>query len=277
MIALCTFYPLDQLRTRLQLGDLKSKKNENVFLLVQKLIKEEGIERSYRGIVPVSQSVCISNLVYFYTFHSLKALRSAKAQSIQQDLLLGALAGAVNVLSTTPFWVVNTRLKMKAEKDNIPYDNLIDGLKHIAQTEGIEKLWSGAIPSLLLISNPSIQFAVYEALKRYIVRVYGNKLPSLTYFFIGAVSKAISTCITYPLQLVQTKLRHGDNEFKKNLPQNSGLLDIFYYILKTQGFKGLYVGLEAKLYQTILTSALMFMFYEKIARFVTSLLLLARK
>lgn len=260
------------------MGDLKAKKNENTFVLIQKLLRNEGIENLYKGIIPVSQSVCISNLVYFYTFHSLKAMRSAKAQSIQQDLLLGALAGAVNVLSTTPFWVVNTRLKVKTSKnDNIPYDNILDGLKHIANTEGIQKLWSGAIPSLLLISNPSIQFAIYEAIKRYIVRIYGNKLPSITYFLVGAIAKSISTCITYPLQLVQTKLRHGDNEFKKNLPPNSGILDIFYYIVKNHGVKGLYVGLEAKLLQTILTAALMFMAYEKIARFVTSLLLLARK
>lgn len=270
-----SFYPLDQIRTRLQIGDLK--RNENAFVLVQKLLKAEGIQSLYTGIVPVCQSVMVSNLVYFYTFHSLKALRGPKSQNVASDLLMGVIAGVLNVLSTTPFWVVNTRIKMKGTgSGKVPYDNLLDGLKHIAKNEGIQKLWSGCIPSLLLVSNPSIQFAVYESIKRYVVRIYGNKLPSMSFFMIGAISKAISTCITYPLQLVQTKLRHGDDEFKKNLPPNSGTLDFLYYIIKEKGFKGLYLGLEAKLWQTILTAALMFMAYEKIARFVTSLLMLAK-
>lgn len=260
------------------MGELKVGKNENAFILIQKLLKTEGASSLYSGIVPVCQSVMLSNLVYFYTFHSLKALKGPKSQNVASDLLIGSIAGILNVLSTTPFWVVNTRIKMKGKSTaKIPYDNLIDGLQYITKTEGVQKLWSGCIPSLLLVSNPSIQFAVYEAVKRYVVRVYGNKLPSLSYFFIGAVSKAISTCITYPLQLVQTKLRHGDEEFKKNLPPNAGTLDILYYIIKNKGFKGLYLGLEAKLWQTILTAALMFMAYEKIARFVTGLLMLAKK
>ena len=34
--------------------------------------------------------------------------------------------------------------------------------------------------------------------------------------------------------------------------------------MRREGFAGLYAGLEAKLTQTVLTSALMFMTYEKI-------------
>ncbi|KFM56792.1 Peroxisomal membrane protein PMP34, partial [Stegodyphus mimosarum] len=43
---------------------------------------------------------------------------------------------------------------------------------------------------------------------------------------------------------------------------------IFSYIIRTNGVKGLYKGLEAKLLQTVLTAALMFLCYEKIAAFV---------
>ena len=98
------------------------------------------------------------------------------------DLILGALAGVVNVLSTTPFWVANTRLKMKGIRSdfNLPYDNLIDGLKHIFNTEGIAGLWSGTMPSLMLVSNPAIQFACYEAIKRNLMNVYGQQLPAIS-------------------------------------------------------------------------------------------------
>lgn len=200
-------------------------------------------------------------------------MRTKDAQSAAGDLLLGAAAGCVNVLSTTPFWVVNTRLKMQGINCDLPYNDLISGLKYIARFEGIEKLWSGTGASLLLTVNPAIQFSVYEAIKRYLTKAYGNESPSVLYFFfLGALSKLVSTFITYPLQIVQTKMRHGDDELKKNLPPNAGAFEMIYYMLKNKGMKGLYCGLEAKIWQTVLTAALMFMTYEKIIRFVKVLL-----
>lgn len=105
----------------------------------------------YRGWFPVICSLCCSNFVYFYCFHSLKAswLRG-KQSSSSTDLILGIAAGerhekgsskltthdkkvraeivvmpfvfafvslgVVNVLVTTPLWVVNTRLKLQGSK-----------------------------------------------------------------------------------------------------------------------------------------------------------------
>ncbi len=154
----------------------------------------------------------------------------------------------------------------------LPYSDLTSGIKYIAKHEGVSKLWSGTQASLLLTINPAIQFSVYEAIKRYLTKLYGNEKPSVFYFFfLGALSKLISTCISYPLQLVQTRMRHGN----KNAPENRrniGMIEMLFQILKEKGAKGLYVGLEAKLWQTVLTAALMFMAYEKIARFVRLLL-----
>lgn len=63
----------------------------------------------YQGMKPVLASIGASNFVYFYTFHGLKTLQKSSARS---DLLLGIAAGIVNVLATTPLWVVNSRLKV---------------------------------------------------------------------------------------------------------------------------------------------------------------------
>ncbi|XP_021933842.1 peroxisomal membrane protein PMP34 isoform X3 [Zootermopsis nevadensis] len=237
----------------------------------------------YRGMVPVLESLCASNFVYFYTFHGLKALGATSAhQNARRDLLLASLAGVVNVLTTTPLWVVNTRLKMKGlgsrtgrgstEHVADQYSGLLDGLKKMGQQEGVASLWNGTLPSLMLVSNPAIQFMTYEAIKRRLQALHGDQtLSALIYFFVGAVAKAVATIITYPLQLVQTKLRHGHNY--QDLPQNAGTIKLTVYILKKYGIIGLYKGMEAKLLQTILTAALMFAAYEKIANFVFKVLL----
>lgn len=49
--------------------DLKGVKHLNTFQLIQYLIKKEGFGALYKGLVPVMQSSCISNFVYFYVFH----------------------------------------------------------------------------------------------------------------------------------------------------------------------------------------------------------------
>ncbi|XP_043289443.1 peroxisomal membrane protein PMP34 isoform X1 [Venturia canescens] len=275
VVAMATFFPLDTVRSRLQLED--GRQSKNTLTTIQELISKEGSYTLYRGMVPVLQSLCASNFVYFYTFHGLKLLRSSRKQTAGNDLLVASIAGIINVLSTTPLWVVNTRLKMKgiggaAERNNNEYDNLVDGLLHIWKYEGLKNLWAGTLPSLMLVANPAIQFMTYEALKRRLTNSSsGAQPPAWLFFAIGAIAKTIATTITYPLQLIQTKLRHGHKH--PNLPPNAGTIQILMYILKKQGPAGLYKGMEAKLLQTVLTAALMFLAYEKISRFVLRLLL----
>lgn len=279
VVAMSAFYPLDTVRSRLQLEEPERRKAQSTWAILKQLVAEEGFRTLYRGIVPVLESLCISNFVYFYTFHSLKALRGTAAggnQNALADLILGSLAGVVNVFSTTPFWVVNTRLKMKGlghrvKDSTMHYDNLFDGLIHIGRTEGAKGLWAGAVPSLLLVANPAIQFMVYEALKRRFVLDIQHT-SALKFFAIGAIAKIIATVLTYPLQLVQTKLRHGNTDKSLELPPDTDMVQMLLIILKKQGAAGLFRGLEAKLLQTVLTAALMFMTYEKIARYVTFLL-----
>lgn len=285
-IAMSTFYPLDTVRSRLQLEDpAKTGEARSTMKVIKEIILGEGFQSLYRGLGPVLQSLCISNFVYFYTFHSLKAFTSGgdkKQQSALKDLMLGAIAGFINVFSTTPFWVVNTRCRMRdvagtSDEVNKYYSSLLSGLKYVAKTEGIKGLWSGTIPSLILVSNPSLQFMMYEMLKRNVMKFSGStEISSLRYFFIGAIAKAFATVLTYPLQLVQTKQRHRSKQESdpstSKQTQKFGMIQMMLDIIKNQGFRGLFRGMEAKILQTVLTAALMFTAYEKINNTVGMLL-----
>lgn len=237
------------------------------------LTTKEGLAALYRGIFPVLESLCISNFVYFYTFHCLKSSIHLKESSVVMDLIFGMMAGVVNVLGTTPCWVVNTRLKLVAtngQQNPVNYSNLLEGLIYVGKTEGPAGLWAGTVPSLMLVINPAIQFMVYEALKRRVVEKYST-ISGWGVFGIGAVAKAVATIFTYPLQLVQTKLRHGSYQ-SENIPKNANVLQMILVELKRNGVKGLFRGIEAKLLQTVLTAAMMFLTYEKISRFVFAVL-----
>jgi len=267
------FFPLDTIRSRLQIEE--NRKSKDIISMIKELVKEEGIEALYRGLPPVLVSLFASNFVYFYTFHGLRAVyaNDRTKQSALKDLMLGAIAGALNVFLTTPLWVVNMRLKMQGSRQSgadpnlrkYPhYDGIIDGLSKISQMEGLPVLWSSTLPSLVLVSNPALQFMFYEMLKRETQRLFQtNQLSGTVVFILGAVSKSISTVVTYPLQVVQSKQRYGTEEAKKK-----SMIEIMTSIVQRNGFNGLYKGLESKLLQTVLTTALMFLCYEKISSFV---------
>lgn len=229
----------------------------------------------YRGLEPVLYSLFTSGFVYFYSFHGLRRIAGEKAAL--KDLAIGAVAGAINVLTTTPLWVVNTRIKMQgarmllAEKSQesvqletvgVKYDCLTDGLVKIVKQEGLGSLWSGTIPSLVLVTNPAVQFMIFEMLKRNLKQMLDSEeLSPFHIFALGAMSKSVSTVLSYPLQVVQSKKRYGSADVK-----NKNMTEILSDLVKTGT---LYKGMEAKLLQTVMTTALMYVFYERIYSFVT--------
>ncbi|KAK2169855.1 hypothetical protein LSH36_6g02030 [Paralvinella palmiformis] len=272
--AISVCYPLECARTRLQVDDkLKAKYSLGVIFDV---FQEEGIVGVYRGLSSLALSLFSSSFVYFFIFHGLKTSLTLfnKEQQVTMDLIFGSLAGAAVVLVTNPLWVINTRLKLEGAKlrtskykelKHPKYDGIIDCLKKIILHEGLLQLWSGTLTSLMLISNPAIQFMMYELLKRFTQTILDTAVLNGTYYFLfGAFSKTIATFVTYPLQVVQTRIRAGYT--------GKSVISVKDISLSWQGFSSLYRGLESKLSQTVLTAALTLLTYEKITLFVFSLM-----
>lgn len=268
VVAMTLFYPLDIIRTRLQVDDRKDL--IHLATLAKEIIEEEGWECLYKGIRPVLVSLYCSNFVYFYTYTGLKLLASRRGwtRTAPLDLLIAAVAGSVNVITTTPLWVATTRIKLqnariRTEEGEVDtqverYSGLRDGLVKIAREEGISQLWSSVFPSLILVSNPAIQFMVYELTKR---KLQYTTESALIVFLMGAFAKLIATVATYPIQVGQARIRSSTRKIT--------LLRCLVDLVRSRGVSGMYRGLETKLLQTVLTSAFMFVVYEKILLLLT--------
>jgi len=322
VISMTLLYPLETLRTRLQLDPTllntktttsKSSNQSSLFLLYF-LYKEanNNILALYRGWTSLVLALSVTNFVYFYSFHFLRRqhhILFTNSNNEQQevyfstDFICGVIAGIITVLISNPFWVVNIRLKLqgkaiKKEKKNDEATvtrNYYNGILHcfftiIEKEGGMLSLWSGATSSLLLVFNPTIQFATYEALKRW------NWLNTLLPFLIigptfyhainSVIAKIIATVLTYPLQVIQTRSSAGGGyKMKKKQTlsfnndrminsKNTSMLMIM--ILKLQNvniiLRDLFSGLESKLLQTSLTAAIMFLIYEKLIIVVKTIL-----
>ena len=88
-------------------------------------------------------------------------------------------------------------------------------------------MWKSVVPNLILVSNPTIHFFVYERVRIIMSRIAkrrGSALTSLEFFLMGAIAKTVATFLTYPLQVVQSQLRN-DAKSAKGKQKYKGTFD----------------------------------------------------
>ena len=207
----------------------------------------------YRGVGSICTTLATSSFIFFYLNEYGKRL-------LKQRLLISCLAGTINVLLTNPLWVAN--LKVVAGEA----DSLWSELRRVARREGIRPLWKGTGTSILLVSNPVLQFFGYDLLRRWQLVRGATHLSPARAFWTGALAKAMATVATYPLQLTQSVLRMQSG-------RKQGIMECLMQLYKRKGAAGLYTGMRAKLLQTVLTAAFTFLTYEQILGAVHAVLL----
>lgn len=264
-------YPLEQVRTLVQAGELEEipykymKFGPTVGrILFIVLEKENGTNVLYQGCPAVVETVAVSNFLYFYcTQYSRQALKSRfpSMSANQLSLASSTVAAVINIGLTEPLWKANTVIKM-LPREEAKRKNLLTIVLEMANRDGVASLWKGTFVSLWLISNPIIQFSAYEYLKRIFLRSHKARSFSPVHAFLfGALSKAIATLATYPLQVAQTRLRVVQRQSPR---AGQGVAEILLKLYSEKGIEGLFHGWSAKLSQTVLTAAFMFAFYERI-------------
>jgi adenine nucleotide transporter 17 len=207
IISMTLTYPLITIGTRMQTSHGKQTFTDSLL----KTYKKEGIAGLYSGLDTAVFGIAVTNGVYYYWYEiAKKAFEKDGKLSIAESLLAGGLAGAATVLVTNPIWVLNTRLASGKGNKSIDEDSpsssqeqlvkdqsAFDVLLSIIREEGVQSLWQGVWPALILVANPSIQYMAFEQLKQLMTDKW-RALNSFDYFLLGAVSKLAATFITYP-------------------------------------------------------------------------------
>jgi len=152
------------------------------------VIRREGIGGLYRGMRSSLLGVAVSSSVYFFWYNLFKRVwhnRVGTGIGPIQNMVLASAAGAVNCFLTVPLWVVTTRLAVRSDRStssslsssssssSTRRDGAADGglrstFMNIYREEGLRGLYQGLIPALILVSNPSIQFMLYEQITKYL-------------------------------------------------------------------------------------------------------------
>ncbi|GAV72209.1 LOW QUALITY PROTEIN: Mito_carr domain-containing protein, partial [Cephalotus follicularis] len=292
---IAVLHPLDVVRTRFQVNEGRVtnlpvyKNTAHAILTISRL---EGLRGLYAGFAPAVIGSTISWGLYFFFYSRAKRRYSKNREeklSASLHLAAAAEAGALVCLCTNSIWLVKTR-QLQTPLHQTQYCGIYDALRTIMREEGWSALYKGIVPGLLLqVSHGAIQFTAYQDIRRVIVDFKSQERKqnsnsadnlliissiftqnSVDYAILGGSSKVAAILLTYPFQVIQSRLQQRPS--KDGIPR---YLDSWHVVKETarfEGFRGFYKGITPNLLKNVPAASITFVVYEN----VLNLLRLAR-
>ncbi|KAL1922587.1 uncharacterized protein VTP21DRAFT_10126 [Calcarisporiella thermophila] len=303
-------YPLDLATTHLQIARRKGKHTNGILETIRQLYQTEGEFSSlYSGILPDTVQTVLSNFIFFYAYSSLRGLFSKRnlkygnkqSLSSAQELLVGALAGIISRFFTTPISVVtlrkqtleNTKAENPRENGNgitnekdvgdstrskdrntSAFPSTLSIIEDIFEEKGITGFWTGYRASVILTSNPSITYFLFQKFQALYLSFLQasssprNYLTALEVFLFSAFSKSIATMVTYPLIFAKTHLVYketpGHGSKDKPTVQYKRIGNVIQHVLREEGIKGIYRGMKAQVIKGFFNHGLLYLLKDRV-------------
>ncbi|RKP27042.1 mitochondrial carrier [Syncephalis pseudoplumigaleata] len=240
--------------------------------------RKEGFSALFKGLGPNLVGVIPSRAIQFAVYGNGKEMLASMNGGRESSLIhltAAASAGICTATVTNPIWLVKTRMQLQASTANPamrPYKNSFDCVVQVVRNEGVRGLYRGLSASYLGVTEGALQWVIYERCKRFVrerhgettgttaaaVAVSDHKEHWLEMLGAAAVAKLCAALITYPHEVVRTRLREVSQR------RYNGLFSTFATIWREEGFTALYGGLPAHLLRVVPNAAIMFFCYEAI-------------
>jgi solute carrier family 25 folate transporter 32 len=258
-------HSFDVVKTRIQLEQNAKSRIGTTWRVVQQIANEASqqgyhshgrarhwaqvVRSFYRGLMPNMVGNSFSWGLYFAGYGKVKDLIATtrglhgkdreKLPSSDYFLAAGA-SGVITAIITNPIWVIKTRMLSTARNTPGAYTSSIQGAVSLYKTEGLRGFYRGLTPSIIGVSHGAIQFMAYETLKNHwgLSRAGGKEgLTNRDFILTSAVSKMFAGSITYPYQVVRSRLQTYDAQTKYK-----GVIDVVKQVWRYEGVFGFYKG-----------------------------------
>lgn len=277
-------------------------KYKGAFQSMNLIWKEEGIRGLYRGVIPITLGYFPTWMIYFSCYERFKKIYSNLIKDENLSYFASAISsGAISSTATNPIWVVKTRLMLQMDNGKTVYDSLninandvnskqikqkrdwykgtFDAFVKMYKNEGVGVFYKGLLPSYFGLCHVAIQFPLYENFKKLLkiddISTSNNNLSVektttaekvtnfIKFIVASSFSKMIASGITYPHELVRTRLQlvSKSNQFLHE-SQMSGLIRVIKTVAKNEGFFGFYSGFIINLARTVPASAVTMVSFE---------------
>ncbi|ODQ77807.1 hypothetical protein BABINDRAFT_163194 [Babjeviella inositovora NRRL Y-12698] len=161
---------------------------------------------------------------------------------------------------TAPLDVVKIRLQLQVS--NTKYHGIIGTMSTVVREEGVRALWKGNVPAeILYVVYGGVQFTTYSFVNSQLAS-WGKEnphwaVPSAHSFISGFVAGSASTMVTYPFDLLRTRLAANTN---KQFQSFYGTIKDVY--LHESGIRGFYAGIAPTMISVCLNTGVMFQTYN---------------
>lgn len=249
-----TLHPIDTIKVIQQSSDVAIGFMESIKMIISR----SGPLGFYDGVGAYVLGDGLSGAVKFATFEvSKKFLESrlpAKFYSGIQFVCAGISMLACSII-LVPGEVLKTRLQTGA------IDSLIGGVQSILKTEGIKGLFTG-YNALLVRDLPYtiLELGLYENIK-HAIKLFKkvDQIEQKDELLAGAITGAIVSFATTPLDLVKTKLMLSGSQY-------TGFLDAWTSVYQSGGIEGLFVGSAARVAWLLPFTTIYLGVYESLKR-----------
>ncbi|KAF8052545.1 hypothetical protein N665_1546s0008 [Sinapis alba] len=172
-------------------------------------------------------------------------------------LFSGAVAGAISRTAVAPLETIRTHLMVGSGGESTT-EVFRDIMKH----EGWKGLFRGNLVNVIRVAPArAVELFVFETVNKKLTPKLGedSKIPIPASLLAGACAGVSQTLLTYPLELVKTRLTIQRGVYK-------GILDAFVKIIREEGPTELYRGLAPSLIGVVPYAATNYFAYDSLRK-----------
>ncbi|OGM41568.1 folate carrier protein [Aspergillus bombycis] len=290
IVSTLCLHPLDLIKTRLQVDRSSSSRVGGSLRVVRGIYQNEGgITAFYRGLTPNIIGNSTSWALYFLCYGNIKTAMRTWRGSREEELtssdyfLASGAAGMLTSILTNPIWVIKTRMLSTSSRTPGAYASFTTGASQIYHQEGIPGFYRGLLPALFGVSHGALQFMAYEKLKLHRIKMSSATMSSdgyagsaqvrwrglgnLDLFVISSLSKIFAGFVTYPYQVLRSRLQTYDAHLMYR-----GVQDAALQIWAREGVAGFYKGLGPNIFRVLPSTWVTFLVYENTRAYLPELI-----
>ncbi|CAO2816037.1 unnamed protein product [Amaranthus hypochondriacus] len=172
-------------------------------------------------------------------------------------LVSGAIAGAVSRTAVAPLETIRTHLMVGSSGHSTT-----EVFQDIMKTDGWTGLFRGNLINVIRVApSKAVELLAYDTVNKFLSSKPGEqpKVPVPASLIAGACAGVSSTILTYPLELVKTRLTIQRDVY-------NGIVDAFVKIIREEGASELYRGLAPSLIGVIPYAATNYCAYDTLRK-----------
>ena len=235
-------YPLDTLKTKAQAESLDKEERERQRLVAKS--SPRGILDLFRGVILAIVSAVPANSIFIVVFNTLDwytpCLPPTSPFANLSPTVLHVLISAVATVPQNAFKIPAELLKQRAQlsdSTSLSFSGVIDDARRL----GIFGLYQGGGAMMMReIPFNAIQMATFFWLRDSALVTTLWDDPAVQSGLLGLVAAGVAALATQPADTIKTRLMLVDGK-------GQSITGMAREILRTTGWRGLYVGLQSRL------------------------------